>query len=386
VGRVWSFRDVTERTQAEQALRQTEKLAAMGSLLAGVAHELNNPLSVILGQAELLRRTAGSGPLAQKADQIAQAAGRCASIVGNFLALARQRPPERRRVALNEVVREALDIVAYPLRMDGVDVVVDLDTELPILVGDPHQLHQVVLNLVTNAQDAMRGMDGPKMMVVSTSFERATRRLRLEVSDTGPGIPPAIRPRLFEPFFTTKPQGQGTGLGLSLCQGIVENHGGTIEAESEEGKGALFRVLLPLELQRDTELELVAGAEQRKGGKILVVDDEAHVAGVLAEMLAVDGHRIDVAQNGALALDRLRQASYDLVLSDIRMPELDGLGLYQEVRRLHPEMSRRFVFLTGDRLSAETGKFLASAGAPSLAKPFHLDEVLSVVRRMLQAR
>ena len=386
VGRVWSFRDVTERTQAEQALRQTEKLAAMGSLLAGVAHELNNPLSVILGQAELLRRTAGSGPLAQKADQIAQAAGRCAGIVGNFLALARQRPPERRRVALNEIVREALDIVAYPLRMDGVDVVVDLDPELPILVGDPHQLHQVVLNLVTNAQDAMRGTDGPRMMVVSTSFDRATRRVRVEVSDTGPGIPAAVRPRLFEPFFTTKPQGQGTGLGLPLCQGIVENHGGTIEAESEEGKGALFRVLLPLELRRDAEPEAAGAAEQGKGGKILVVDDEEHVAAVLAEMLAVDGHRIDVAQNGALALDRLRQGTYDLVLSDIRMPELDGLGLYQEVRRLHPEMSRRFVFLTGDRLSAETGRFLASAGAPSLAKPFHLDEVLSVVRRMLQAR
>jgi CheY-like chemotaxis protein len=244
----------------------------------------------------------------------------------------------------------------------------------------------VVLNLVTNAQDAMRGTDGPRMMVVSTSFDRATRRVRVEVSDTGPGIPAAVRPRLFEPFFTTKPQGQGTGLGLPLCQGIVENHGGTIEAESEEGKGALFRVLLPLELRRDAEPEAAGGAEQGKGGKILVVDDEEHVAAVLAEMLAVDGHRIDVAQNGALALDRLRQGTYDLVLSDIRMPELDGLGLYQEVRRLHPEMSRRFVFLTGDRLSAETGRFLASAGAPSLAKPFHLDEVLSVVRRMLQAR
>jgi len=386
VGRVWSFRDVTERSQGEQALRQTEKLAAMGSLLAGVAHELNNPLSVILGQAELLRRTAGTGPLAQKADQIADAAGRCASIVGNFLALARQRPPERRRVVLNEVIREALDIVSYPLRMDGVDVVLDLDPELPVLMGDPHQLHQVVLNLVTNAQDAMRGNDGPRMMVVSSSFDKRARRVRLEVSDTGPGIPAAVRSRLFEPFFTTKPQGQGTGLGLSLCQGVVENHGGTIEAESEEGKGALFRVELPLELRRDAEPEAAAGPDQRKGGKILVVDDEVHVAGVLAEMLAVDGHRIDVAQNGALALDRLRQSTYDLVLSDIRMPELDGLGLYQEVRRLHPEMSRRFVFLTGDRLSAETGRFLSTAGAPSLAKPFHLDEVLSVVRRMLQAR
>jgi PAS domain S-box-containing protein len=387
VGRVWSFRDVTERSQAEQALRQTEKLAAMGSLLAGVAHELNNPLSVILGQAEMMRRTAGSGPLAQKADQIAQAAGRCASIVGNFLALARQRPPERRRVALNEVVREVLDIVTYPLRMDGVDVVLDLDPELPVLVGDPHQLHQVVLNLITNAQDAMRGRDGPRMMVVATSYDPGSERVCLEVSDTGPGIPADVRSRLFEPFFTTKPPGQGTGLGLSLCQGIVENHGGRIQAESEEGKGALFRVELPLELRRDAEQEAAGRAEPRqKGGKILVVDDEAHVAGVLAEMLAVDGHSIDVAPNGALALDRLRQGSYDLVLSDIRMPELDGLGLYQEVRRLHPEMARRFVFLTGDRLSSETGKFLATAGAPSLGKPFHLDEVLSVVRRMLQAR
>jgi PAS domain S-box-containing protein len=387
VGRVWSFRDVSERTQAEQALRQTEKLAAMGSLLAGVAHELNNPLSVILGQAEMMRRTAGSGPLAQKADQIAQAAGRCASIVGNFLALARQRPPERRRVALNEVVREVLDVVTYPLRMDGVDVVLDLDPELPVLVGDPHQLHQVVLNLMTNAQDAMRGKDGPRMMVVATSFDPGSERVCLEVSDTGPGIPADVRSRLFEPFFTTKPPGQGTGLGLSLCQGIVENHGGRIQAESEEGKGALFRVELPLELRRDAEPAAGAGAETgQKGGKILVVDDEANVAGVLADMLAVDGHRIDVAPNGALALDRLRQGSYDLVLSDIRMPELDGLGLYQEVRRLHPEMARRFVFLTGDRLSSETGKFLATAGAPSLGKPFHLDEVLSVVRRMLQAR
>jgi two-component system NtrC family sensor kinase len=304
--------------------------------------------------------------------------------VGNFLALARQRPPERRRVALNEVVREAMDIVTYPLRMDAVDVVLDLDPELPIMVGDPHQLHQVVLNLVTNAQDAMRGADGPKMMVVSTSFDQATQCLSLEVSDTGPGIPAAVRSRLFEPFFTTKPQGQGTGLGLSLCQGIVENHGGTIRAESEEGKGALFRIELPLELRREAEAEGGVAAETRnKGGRILVVDDEAHVAGVLADMLALDGHSIDLAPNGALALDRLRQTTYDLVLSDIRMPELDGLSLYQEVQRLHPEMSRRFVFLTGDRLSSETGRFLATAGAPSLAKPFHLDEVLSVVRRML---
>ena len=385
VGRVWSFRDVTERTRSEQALRQTEKLAAMGSLLAGVAHELNNPLSVILGQAEMMIRTAGSGPLAQRADQIAEAAGRCASIVGNFLALARQRPPERGRVALNEVVREVLDVVAYPLRMDGVDVVVDLNPDLPVLTGDPHQLHQVVLNLVTNAQDAMRGAEGPRMMVVSTAFDPGTERIRLEVSDTGPGIPADVRSRLFEPFFTTKPPGQGTGLGLSLCQGVVEGHGGRILAESEEGKGALFRVELPYAAS-DGDGEGAVAETREKGGRILVVDDEAHVAGVLAEMLAVDGHRIDVAQNGALALDRLRQGTYDLVLSDIRMPELDGLGLYQEVRRLHPEMARRFVFLTGDRLNAETGKFLAAAGAPSLGKPFHLDEVLSVVRRMLAER
>src|SRR5205809_5824099 len=352
---------VRERTQQ---LVQTEKLATMGSLLAGVAHELNNPLTVVIGQAHLLREGEAGGSLVQRARKIHAAADRCVRIVRNFLALARQHTPERREVRLNDVAREAVELVAYELRTGNVEVVLDLTEDLPTLWADAHRLHQVLVNLIVNAQHAMRGVTSARRLTLTTRFDRERDRVWLEVGDTGSGIPPEIRARIFEPFFTTKPPGQGTGLGLSLCQGIVENHGGRIQAESEEGKGALFRVELPLELRRDAEHEAAAGAEAgQKGGKILVVDDEAHVAGVLAEMLAVDGHRIDVAPNGALALDRLREGSYDLVLSDIRMPELDGLGLYQEVRRLHPEMARRFVFLTGDRLSSETGKFLATAGA-----------------------
>src|SRR6058998_1925719 len=205
--------------------------------------------------------------------------------------MARQQPPERHEVALNQVVREAVELLAYELRTDNIEAVLDLADDLPVLWADAHQLHQVVVNLVANAHQAMRSLPAARRITITTRFDRERARVQLAIADTGPGIPRDIQAKIFEPFFTTKPPGQGTGLGLSLCQGIVENHGGRIQAESEEGKGALFRVELPLELRRDAEHEAPAGAEAgQKGGKILVVDDEAHVAGVLAEMLAVDGH------------------------------------------------------------------------------------------------
>lgn len=375
--------ELQERTQQ---LFQSEKLAAMGQLLAGVAHELNNPLSVVLGLASLLRETVRDGPLAESVQDIAQAAERCARIVKNFLALARQHPPERRQGQLNQIVKEAVELLAYPLRVDNVEVRLDLAEDLPALWCDRHQLQQVLVNLITNAHHAMRETPAPRRLTLTTRFHPTEGRVSLGVADTGPGIAPGIQRRIFEPFFTTKPLGQGTGLGLSLCHGIVEDHGGSIRVESAPGQGALFRVELPVVEPPAAERE--AGAPEApqpiRGKTILVVDDEPRVAAVLASLLSADGHHVETAGDGAAALAKLEARSYDLILTDIRMPELDGPGLYRAVERRHPELLRRLGFLTGDTLSPETRAFLEQIEAPSLSKPFTLAEVRQVVQRALR--
>jgi len=390
VGAVVAFTDITERRRREEEQRrlqgqlaQSEKLAAMGELLAGVAHELNNPLSVVLGQTALLREAAEGGPLAKRAEKIARAAERCARIVKNFLAMAHQHPPERHPVRLNEVVEEVLELLAYQLRMDTVEVRLGLADGLPVLWADPHQLGQVAVNLITNAQQAMRGTPPPRRLTLTTRHDPGRGRITLEVADSGPGIPPEIQARIFEPFFTTKPPGEGTGVGLALCQGIVEAHGGSIGVESRPGQGAIFRIELPVVAPPRVRPE--APHEDRllapRGQAILVVDDEPEVADVLAEILAADGHRVEVAGDGAAALDTLQTGSYDLILSDLRMPQMDGPGLYRELARRRPDLLPRVVFLTGDTLSPEIIAFLNETGAPSLAKPFALEEVRRVIQR-----
>jgi signal transduction histidine kinase len=376
---------VRERTDQ---LLQTEKLAAMGSLLAGVAHELNNPLSVVLGRADLLAQQLAGSPLQSRAELIAEAAERCARIVKNFLALARQRSPERQAVQLNQIIQEAVELVAYPLRVDDVEVWLELAPSVPVLWADPHQLHQVLVNLITNAHQAMRQAPRPRRLTLATRAESAAGRVVLRVADTGPGIPAEIQPRIFEPFFTTKPPAQGTGLGLSICQGIIEGHRGSIRVESPPGEGAVFVIELPVEAPPVAE-RAGRAAEARpsvRRGTILVVDDEPEIAAVLAEMLSTDGHEVETAANGRIALARLRERTYDLILSDLRMPKLDGAGLYRELERERPELLSRLIFLTGDELGGETTEFLQRTGAQALAKPFDADDVRRVVQRVLPAR
>ncbi|MBI4562242.1 MAG: response regulator, partial [Candidatus Rokubacteria bacterium] len=375
-------------TVAQQQVLQAEKLSALSQVVAGVAHELNNPLSVVAGQTALLRQMVGSSPLAERAEKIAQAADRCARIVRNFLTLARQHPPERQRVRLNQIVREAVELLAYPFRVDDIEVTLDLGENLPVLWADPNQLHQVVVNLINNAHHAMRETPAPRRLSVATRYDPGQGRLSLKVADTGPGIPAEIQGRIFEPFFTTKPTEQGTGLGLSICNGIIESHGGTIGVESQPGQGAVFWIELPVGEPPGPAPES-GGSESAppiRGRAILVVDDELEVAEVLADMLAADGHQVETAANGALGLEKLGSRPYDLILCDIKMPELDGPGLYREVAGRHPGLSQRFIFLTGDTLSAETREFLRETGASCLSKPFAPGEVHRLTQQVLQAQ
>ena len=373
--------EVRERTQR---LLQTEKVATMGELLAGVAHELNNPLSVVTGRVGLLQSQLRDNPeVARQLDKVAEAADRCARIVRNFLALARQRPPERQEVHLNLVVDEALEMVGYALRTDGVEVTLELADDLPVLWADVHQLHQVLVNLITNGHHAMREKSELRVLTVKTASDPSRSRVSLSITDTGLGIPPAVRARIFEPFFTTKPAGQGTGLGLSLCQGIVEAHGGSIGVESEVGMGTVFTIQLPVTASEPPpEAKVPETVDSSVAKRILIVDDEPDVTDLLADILAVDGHRVDKAGNGAIALQKLREGTYDVILSDLRMPELDGPGLHDEVERLDGSLAQRFIFITGDTLNLETKSFLDRVGAPTVTKPFDLNQVRRAVHRI----
>ncbi len=358
---------IAERTQR---LIQSEKVATMGSLLAGVAHELNNPLAIVMGQAHLLRGGAREPALIQRAEKILAGADRCARIVRNFLALARQRPPERSQMYLNLIVQETTELLGYDLRTSNVEVVLDLGDDVPATWADGHQIQQVVVNLVANAIQAMRPIETERRLAITTRLERGPARISLEVADSGPGIPPEVQTRIFEPFFTTKPQGEGTGLGLSLCRRTLEEHDGTITVQSEVGRGATFRLELPV-VARPAPTSEAATPELLRpvaGKAILIVDDEVDLAATLAEALQDDGYQVAVADNGAAALEMLGRRPYDMVLSDTKMPKLDGEHFYAEIERRFPALRRRIIFVTGDILSREKREFLQRTGAPYLLR------------------
>jgi CheY-like chemotaxis protein len=243
------------------------------------------------------------------------------------------------------------------------------------------------VNLVTNAHQALREASALRQLTLTTRYEPAPARVVLEVTDTGPGIPPEIQARLFEPFFTTKPPGVGTGLGLSLCQGIIESHGGTISVESQPGLKTVFHVELPVEaapvtLSETSEADALVVLDKREQA-ILVVDDEVGIAKALSYLLRRDGRQVDTAANGRLALQKLQEQSYDLILCDLRMPELDGPGLYRELQSCSPQLLQRFIFLTGDTLAPDTEAFLRQVGNRRLSKPFRAAEVRRMVQQTL---
>jgi two-component system NtrC family sensor kinase len=388
--------DITDVKQAEAAMRhqqeilfQHEKLASMGSLLASVAHELNNPLAVVRMQVDLLDEEAAGTPLSERTRELHQATDHCMRIVHNFLTLARQNPPQRSAVRLNTLVENALELLAHSLRLDNITVHTRLTDGLPLLQADPVQMHQVIINLLVNAQQALRDSAPPRQITITTGFDQAQNRLVFELADTGPGIPAIIQTRIFEPFFTTKPLGVGTGIGLSLCRNIIESHGGSIDVTSHIGQGAVFRIALPVEEPAPSgEAPSLASAlpPSPTARTIFVVDDEPGIRRALAHLLRREGHTVDTAMDGRQALQMLQEQQYDLVLCDLRMPELDGPGLYRELATSQPHYLQRFVFLTGDTLSSESETFLNQSGAPRLVKPFSAEQGRQVVRQALQAQ
>lgn len=382
-------RDITEKkrsaqelTRQRETLYQREKLAALGSLLAGVAHELNNPLSVVVARAVLLEEQ-GDATTQAAAVKIRTAAERCARIVRTFLAMARQQQPARGPVAINEVVSAALDITGYAVRTSGIEVTLDLADDLPPILADADQLHQVLLNLIINAQHALQDQPAPRRIRVTSRYDSAIDVIRITVADNGPGIPADLRARVFEPYFTTKPTGIGTGVGLAVSLGIVEAHGGTLTVDCPVEGGAVFTITLPVGTVNASgaaaQPSVKASASERT---ILIVDDEAEIRETLAEILIDARHRVVTVSSGREALERMAAEHYDVILTDVRMPDLDGRALYQEIERRWPEQAGRVVFVTGDTLTSALREFAAESGRPVIEKPFLPSDVRSVVAAM----
>jgi two-component system NtrC family sensor kinase len=395
-----SMFDLTARHEAareierqREALRQSEKLTAMGSLLAGVAHELNNPLAIVLGRAALLEeKAAGQPALEGDARRIREAAERCGRIVRTFLNMARSRPGERSAVQVNDLARAAVDILGYSLRSHGITVTLALDSELPTVMADGDQLGQVVLNLLVNAQQALASVpQAQRRITVSSGVEQrrdppAARDVRVwvRVADEGPGVSETVRERLFEPYFTTKPEGQGTGLGLAVSRAIARDHGGDLVLERTP-VGASFRLSLPQSGQAPTPVSEPAPLDEPSPvqARVLVVDDEAEIADLVRELLEGAGYDVMTAESGAVALALLDEARFDAVVSDLHMPDVDGASLWREIRSRHPALARRVLFVTGDTLSPTVRQFLDEARAESLLKPFSRADLLSKVDALL---
>ncbi len=318
---------VRERTRALEALTRTletqvrdrteqllhaEKLAWTGQLLVGVAHELNNPLAVVMGHLQLIQRSTQDPAMLKRAGKMEAAVERCADIVKGFIGMARGLPTRRDPIDLNAVVHDSLVMVGELLRADGIEVSLVLTQDLPEVAGDAQQLQQVVVNLLTNAQQAMRETPGPRRLSLATGTDAQRHRVRLTVQDSGPGIAPEMTTRIFEPFVTTKPPGEYMGLGLALCHSIVKRHDGAIHADAASGGGATFHVDLPA--------VAAAPAPRISPLRVLVVDDQAAVRALVAEALRVDGHTVDTAVDYESALDWLAAGGYDLVLTDDALP------------------------------------------------------------------
>jgi PAS domain S-box-containing protein len=389
------IRDVSERKKLDDETRdiyhqllQAEKMAALGQTISGVAHELNNPLATILSWAERLSQRTGLDDAVRRGlETILSESERAARIVRNLLTFARKRQTTRAMVDVNQVVRETMALRAYEQRMTNVTVIDALAAGLPHVFADGHQIQQVLLNLVINAEQAMVSTHGRGTLVVRTWHDAEQESIILEINDDGPGIPDEVQSKIFDPFFTTKEVGKGTGLGLTVAYAIVQEHGGRIRLESRPERGASFFVELPV-----TGAKLPPAPIRRPnfdapeaiiGAHVLVVEDEAHLASAVVDALADAGYIVEYASDGEQAIAKVRAQPFDVVICDLKMPRVDGKAFYRLLEQAVPALAKRVIFVTGDVAGTDAEEFLEETGCRWLAKPFRLGDLMRTVRDTL---
>jgi signal transduction histidine kinase len=369
--------DQTEQERLQRHLIQSEKLASLGETIAGIAHEINNPLTSILTNAQLLALRRGGPADESSINAIVLEAKRTADLVKNLLAFSRKESKRREVIGVNELIKQAVNLKRYQLRVNNVQLIAEpCDISHPVLVT-AQQMQQVLLNLLNNAEQALSNMDHPGVIQIEAG--RRGERVYISVSDNGPGIPAHVMPFIFDPFFTTKNLGEGTGLGLSIAHTLIENHGGTISARSEPGH-TMFTIELPLarspqlvsESRETQPLPAPPTRRSKRLGRVLVVDDEVPIVEAICDFLDMQNIAVDKANDGEEALKLLAQNRYDAIISDIRMPGLDGIQLYERASALQPAYRDRFLFMSGDMVRENTQSFVSSVPCACLSKPFPL--------------
>lgn len=391
-------RDLRQQYQYLQKMQiqlvQSDKLAAIGELVAGIAHELNNPLAATILYAQLMQMKGVDPALNRDLDQIVKQAKRASKVVRGLLDFARQQPPERTPTQINDLLQSSIALLAYEVRTHKITITTDYDDNMPIAQLDAHQLQQVFVNLFNNALHTMYTANGGgKLTVVSTYQNRSSSldyknkpTLLIQIMDNGQGINDEMQGRIFDPFFTTKERGKGTGLGLSVCHGIIKEHGGNIWVQSDGKTGSTFFIEIPfvsadegMEKAKPVVEDVEETAVSQSAGRVLVVDDETAVLMITTRILQRSGYIIDGALDGEEALDYIANNRYDLIITDLQMPIIDGIALYEQVNKTNPDLARRFVFTTGDSVKKETQQFLEDVNLPYLTKPYELKTLTDLV-------
>jgi two-component system, NtrC family, sensor kinase len=387
-GQLESTVETLKTTQAQ--LIQSEKLSGIGEFIAGVAHELNNPLTTVMGFSELLHQAQIDPKYKRHLEMINKSALRCQKIVHALLSFARRSAPERKAVCLNGLIEASIEILQYQLRTSNIEVQPRLDPQLPQAMVDPHQIQQVFVNIINNARQAIEAHQPKGWIQIVTEIRGDC--VRVIIRDSGPGIQPENMSKIFDPFFTTKEVGKGTGLGLSLCYGIIKEHGGTIIPISKPGHGATFVIELPITHEAAAEPAENRPAEpsrpnrqEGKGKKILVIDDEESILHMVREILVQHGYEVDIAPDGETGLQQMAHKQYDLMLCDWKMPGLSGQQVYERLQAANPELSNRVIFITGDTINEKTRRFLEQQNKLCLPKPFTLSDFRAAIRKTLAA-
>ncbi len=372
-------RDITEKKRLEEQLIHSEKLAAIGLLAGGVAHEIKNPLSVILGYTELLLDTKPDEKmLSDSLQKIQKQAERCRSIVGNLLKFSRKSDVDIVPINVNQTLTETLELLGKQLLVQNIRVLTEFSSLLPPYWGNESELQQIFFNLIVNAKDAMEKTGG----ALTVKTVNADTYLRIVIQDTGPGIPPDVQKRIFNPFFTTKGPGKGTGLGLSIVQNIIEKYRGTITLDSRVGEGTAFHITLPKNEQgsvkpRSEEAQLVAEDQERL--RVMLVDDEDDIRSLCKEIFLNDNHIVTEFASGFDAIDAVKTDKVDIVFLDLKMPKISGIETFKRMKTIVPGLP--VVIVTGSLEDSMAKEVFGLDAFDIIDKPFKVADLKKVIKK-----